>query len=261
MACPTLSFATGEPSSPPSLPPRYFCFTNELTPSNTLWLDANKPDDSSSAVFYFHDPVLECAETLRILLDVVGGFRLPYWKDDAWPCPPLVLAILQLARKYQFTMAYDVIVAYCQMLINRRADTSRHLVGMFRVAAILDDELLATMCVARISEDHGRRDGESIARGERADMQLMSPTGRPSRSLASLPRISGPIFARCAPARRWRPRAWRTRLLKKCSAPACWPSRVGVVNLSLLTYASAGAGSSSVKGALEMIWRCGKSWL
>lgn len=126
-----------------------------------LWHHANQPDDASSPVFYFEDPVLEKADTVRLLLDVLGGYRLPYWDDDAWPSPTLLLRTLQLARKHEFTMAYDLVVAYCQILVDRRADKSRHLVGMFRVAAILDDEQLAALCVARLSDENGATDGET----------------------------------------------------------------------------------------------------
>lgn len=95
---------------------------------------------------------------MRLLLDILAGFRLPHWDDDAWPSSPVLLRTLQLARKYEFDMTYNLIVTFCHLLIDRR-EKSRHLLDMFRIGAILDDELLATLAIARISEEQGK-DGE-----------------------------------------------------------------------------------------------------
>lgn len=128
--------------------------------SNTLWHNATTQPDGSGAVFYFHDGAVEHSDAVRLLLDVLGGYRLPHWDDGAWPSSHVLLHTLQLARKYEFDLTYNLIVTFCHLLIDRR-EKSRHLLDMFRLGAILDDELLATLAISRISEEHGN-DGEQL---------------------------------------------------------------------------------------------------
>lgn len=116
--------------------------------------------DEASPVFYLDDPV-EHSDAVRLLLNILAGHRLPLWDDDAWPSSNVLLATLKLARKHEFAAAYALAVSYVQNLVDRRGDKSRHLAGMFRVAALLDDEQLATLCVSRMAEECSSVEGKT----------------------------------------------------------------------------------------------------
>lgn len=92
------------------------------------------------------DPVLESADSLRLLFDVVGDKRLDGLPPSEWPSIKLVSATLRLAQKYRFDAAYKIVVAHLEARLVI-GDLGTLPLDAFRLAAALDDHVLAKLAV------------------------------------------------------------------------------------------------------------------
>lgn len=96
------------------------------------------------------DRTFETAATLRLLLQLIGGYRLDRLDPKDWPSQEVVLGTIMLAKKWEYVLLYSLLIGHSMLQLLRGPDEG--IIPVFRLAAVLDEELLAYQAVIILAQ-------------------------------------------------------------------------------------------------------------